>query len=431
MSAQEAYERALVLHQSRDPIEAERLYRAALSLDPFHTEALCYLGLLCTEQGRPQDGVDFLRLAIDKDPASPEAHNHLGAALHALGRYDEALAEHDRALTLAPDYEEARCNRGFALLSLGQTAKAIDCLETVLAADPTLARAHAALGVALDRSDQHREAATLHRNAANMDPVYAPQVSENLTRVASAHPAETRAGMQRLNQYIGQFPANHGNARMGIYPGLASQPFHDLPDHPGVRALETNMSAIRGEIAALASAEFQPEAENLMDRGSWDVFLFYERSRKNEENCERCPTIAGIIERYDTVRTQAGLLYVSKLSPGTHIRPHRGPTNVRLRCHLGVQIPDGDCGLRVGGETRRWDEGRCLVFDDSLEHEAWNHTNQPRIVLIIDFWHPELTPMELAFLEGLHRHGSFQAESLGRYWAANTAARQKARKGYD
>ncbi len=89
-----------------------------------------------------------------------------------------------------------------------------------------------------------------------------------------------------------------------------------------------------------------------MERGSWDVFLFYERSRKHEEHCERCPTITRIIEASNTVRTQAGLLYVSKLSPGTHIRPHRGPTNQRLRCHLGIRIPEGDCGLRVGSETR-------------------------------------------------------------------------------
>ena len=87
--------------------------------------------------------------------------------------------------------------------------------------------------------------------------------------------------------------------------------------------------------------------------------------------------------------TQAGRLYVSKLSLGTHIEPPRGPTNQRLRCHLGVKTPDGDCGLKVGGETPRWEEG-CIVFDDSLEHEAWNHTSEPRIVLIIDFWHPDL-----------------------------------------
>ena len=71
------------------------------------------------------------------------------------------------------------------------------------------------------------------------------------------------------------------------------------------------------------------------------------------------------------------------------------------------------------------------MFDDSLEHEAWNHTTEPRIVLIIDFWHPDLTPAEIAYLEGLHRFASFQAVSLNRYWTANAESRSKARKHYD
>ena len=87
--------------------------------------------------------------------------------------------------------------------------------------------------------------------------------------------------------------------------------------------------------------------------------------------------------------------------------------------------------MKVGGETRRWQEGKCLVFDDSLEHEAWNLAPEPRIVLIIDFWHPDLTPAEIAFLEGLHRYAAFQANSLNTYWSANAELRSKARKHYD
>ena len=168
-----------------------------------------------------------------------------------------------------------------------------------------------------------------------------------------------------------------------------------------------------------------------MESGAWDVFMFYERGRKNAQNCSQCPTITRIIDGHNTLRTQAGVLYVSKLVPGSHIRAHRGPTNIRMRCHLGVRIPDGDCAIRVGDETRRWREGECLVFDDSLEHEAWNHTSEARIVLIIDVWHPELTPAEIAFMEGLHRFGAHQAESLSNYWAAKAQSQSQARKLYD
>ncbi len=430
-SAQGAFDQASVLHGEGRLAEAESLYAAALSLDPDHAGSLCYLGLLRLQQDRPEDSVALLRRAIACDPASAEAYNHLGTALQRLGSFDEALACHEAALALIPDYSEALRQRGRALHTLGRVAEAIACHEAALVEAPDDAQTQLALADALAVSDRHEEAFVCYRNAAGLDPSLATHLSTALGTYAQVHEAAAQVGMQRLNRYIGAFLTNQADARMGMYPGLRSAPFHEAAQLPGALALERNFAAIREEIKGLAAAEFQAEAEGLMGHGSWDVFLFYERSRKNEENCARCPVITRIIESSNTVRTQAGLLYVSKLAPGTHIKPHRGPTNLRLRCHLGITIPAGDCGLKVGGETRRWQEGRCLVFDDSLEHEAWNHTAEPRIVLIIDFWHPDLTPTEVAYLEGLHRFASFQAVSLNRYWAANAESRSKARTHYD
>ena len=293
------------------------------------------------------------------------------------------------------------------------------------------AKAELAKAAALQAANRAEDAFVHYRNAARRDPQLADRLASALNTYAQAHPQATQAGLQRINGYIGAFLTNQGNARMGMYPGLPSTPFHATDTLPGANALEAAYPAIRDEIEALAASHFQPEAEGLMGDGSWDVFLFYERGRRHEDHLARCPTIAGIIEDSNTVRSLSGLLYVSKLSPGTHIRPHSGPTNLRLRCHLGIKVPQGDCGLKVGGETRRWEEGRCLAFDDSLPHEAWNDTAEPRVVLILDFWRPELTPMEIAFLEGLHRFAEFQTNSLNRYWAANEAARDKARSQYD
>jgi aspartyl/asparaginyl beta-hydroxylase (cupin superfamily) len=110
----------------------------------------------------------------------------------------------------------------------------------------------------------------------------------------------------------------------------------------------------------------------------------------------------------------------------THISPHRGPTNLRLRCHLAIKVPTGDCAIRVGEQTRHWREGTCLVFDDHLEHEAWNHTDEDRIVLIVDLWHPALSATEVKLLEGLHNYTSFYARKLSRYWSTNAAAALRA-----
>jgi aspartate beta-hydroxylase len=132
--------------------------------------------------------------------------------------------------------------------------------------------------------------------------------------------------------------------------------------------------------------------------------------------------IARAIEANRTVRTVAGLVYISRMRPGTRISAHRGPTNLRLRCHLAVAVPEGDCAIRVGAQTERWREGECLVFDDSYDHDAWNHTNEDRIVLIVDLWHPGLSDVEVRLLEGLHAYAYRHARRLSRYWAANDAA---------
>ncbi|MGH7558102.1 MAG: aspartyl/asparaginyl beta-hydroxylase domain-containing protein [Gemmatimonadota bacterium] len=109
-------------------------------------------------------------------------------------------------------------------------------------------------------------------------------------------------------------------------------------------------------------------------------------------NCERCPETATLVDGIEAAHA-AGLVYFSRLTPGAHIAPHCGPTNARLRCHLGLEVPPG-ARLRVGADHRAWQEGRCLVFEDSFEHEVWNDADRPRLVLILDVWHPDLSDAE-------------------------------------
>jgi aspartyl/asparaginyl beta-hydroxylase (cupin superfamily) len=234
-------------------------------------------------------------------------------------------------------------------------------------------------------------------------------------------------GLDRFYCYVRSLADNQFNPRMRIYPGLPSTPWLDPSQFPMVEDLEREFEGIRREIFALGHQDFQSESENIRRTGSWDVFFFYELGIKNVENCTRCPLITKIIEGHNTVRSLAGLIYVSKLRPGTHIAPHCASTNMRVRCHLGIKVPQGDCGLKIGGETRQWTEGKCMVFNDHFRHEAWNHTLVERIVLIIDLWHPDLSTNEIALLEGMHRYASANAQHLNRYWSKNEKARRTAR----
>jgi hypothetical protein len=232
---------------------------------------------------------------------------------------------------------------------------------------------------------------------------------------------------ERFRRYIASLADGQPSARMNHYPDLSSTPWHDPSRFSLVTELEANFANIRAELTALRGEGFHRESERIPRRGSWDVFMLYERGRKRIENCDRCPITTGIIEAHNTVRTHVGLIYFSRMSPGTHIAAHHGPTNLRLRCHLGIEVPAGDCAIRVDTETRIWREGECMVFDDYFEHEAWNHTAQQRSVLIVDLWHPDLTTEEIKLLAGLHRYSFAMTRSLNRYWAAN----ERSRRGWD
>jgi aspartate beta-hydroxylase len=239
------------------------------------------------------------------------------------------------------------------------------------------------------------------------------------------------AGLDRFHQFLQPLGDATAVPLLLTYPGLRAQPWHDAATFPIVQALEAAYPQIAAEVAGIDATAFHAESEDIQRAGSWKIFLLYERGRKNSANCERCPVTTGILDAHDTVKTAAGLMYFSRMSPGAHVTPHCGPTNVRLRCHLGIDIPDGDCAIRVGTETRRWQNGRCLVFDDSFEHEAWNHTDRPRTVLIVDIWHPDLTRGEITRLNGLNQYVMAIASNLDGYWQSNERARAAAQTSVD
>ncbi|MGE0562683.1 MAG: aspartyl/asparaginyl beta-hydroxylase domain-containing protein [Flavobacteriales bacterium] len=98
-------------------------------------------------------------------------------------------------------------------------------------------------------------------------------------------------------------------------------------------------------------------------------------------NKEYCPTIAKLIDKYPFIVTAE----FSMLEPQTSIHPHTGFTNKLLRAHLGLIIPDGDAAIKIVNDTKKWQNGEILLFDDSKVHEAWNRTDERRVVFMFDF----------------------------------------------
>lgn len=160
--------------------------------------------------------------------------------------------------------------------------------------------------------------------------------------------------------------------------------------------LEQNYEKIREEgLGALNDkGYFVDEAESLKDVGDWKQFELFARGNKNMKNCQKAPFTCKIIETFPAARhCKRGQVKFSVMHPGTHVWPHCGPTNCRLRAHLGLKVP-ANTNIRVAEEKRSWKEGQLLIFDDSFEHEVWHNGTTLRLVLIIDVWHPDLTQYE-------------------------------------
>ena len=163
--------------------------------------------------------------------------------------------------------------------------------------------------------------------------------------------------------------------------------FYDSGLLPDLAPLETHWGKVLDEVNGLDNKGYLawPEKALYGEKG-WDVFGLHAFGQRMDENCERCPQTAQLVEAIPGMAT-AGF---SRLAPQTHIQPHEGYAGYAghfLRAHLGLVIPE-DCALRVGDETRGWQEGKVMVFDDSFEHEAWNRSDKERIVLLIDFKNP-------------------------------------------
>jgi aspartate beta-hydroxylase len=128
------------------------------------------------------------------------------------------------------------------------------------------------------------------------------------------------------------------------------------------------------------------------------MFLYGARGVRNEDLCRACPTTAKLLDEIPLCKA-FGFAMFSGMEPHTHIAPHCGSSNLRLRYHLGLDVPEPDRSwLRVGTEKRGWREGKAMAFDDSFQHEVEHAGERPRVVLVVDVWHPSLGADDIAVL---------------------------------
>ncbi len=193
------------------------------------------------------------------------------------------------------------------------------------------------------------------------------------------------------------------------YPGLPQRRYYERSEFAWAAEVEAAAPRMREELLAwLASGSdrFTPYMVNdssrpqhdfhgMVDNPEWSTLYLWKEGGPVHEHVAHCPVTFNTIRRLDLpyITRRAPSILFSRLSPGARIPPHSGVLNTRLICHLPLVVPPG-CGFRVGGETRQWKEGELLVFDDTVEHEAWNDGDLDRIILIFDVWRPEVDHRE-------------------------------------
>lgn len=200
------------------------------------------------------------------------------------------------------------------------------------------------------------------------------------------------------------------------YPGLPQRRYYERSEFAWAPALEALAPVMRAELDAWMAAGgggFRPymlsdpsrprmDVHSLVDNPDWSTLYLFENGAPVEAHAQAFPRTYAAIDALDLPRitTRAPSILFSRLAPGARIPPHSGVMNARLICHLPLIVPPG-CGFRVGGEQRTWREGELLVFDDSVEHEAWNGSDQDRVIVIFDIWRPELDATERAAVQAL------------------------------
>jgi len=293
-------------------------------------------------------------------------------------------------------------------------------------------------GRRFEADGEARTAAAVYRTALQSIPQFLSRSAEPVLAHAKACvDANDKALESYLADRLGELRARHGNARLErfdqcqdillrkrrvyrpspsflYFPQLPAQEFHDRAEFPWLDALEAATNDIRGElmdVLADGQAGLEPYVADkfpharwreLNNSRRWGVFYLWKAGVPVAENLARCPKTAQALKAWpqcDLLRTGPTAVF-SILDAKTRIPPHVGVNNARLIVHLPLVVPPG-CGFRVGGETRSWEPGKAFVFDDTIEHEAWNDSDEPRAVLILDTWNPQVSEAERELVTAL------------------------------
>ena len=391
-------EQALLQGQRSDALSLIAQARAAA---PDHPDALAACGMLTLQAGDVAQARALIEQAIAINPRNARYLVNLATVLRACKDSDGELKVLDQALALDPYLFTANLQKGSLFEQRGDTKRAAAAYHGALSSlrpgmqlpgpvRPLLEHAQEVVRTQFRQLEQWLQ--------SRLDPLRRELAAEPQDRVDDC-----------LATFLGKKRIFHSQPTMTYFPRLPAICFFERRDFPWLEGLEAATPAIRDELGALLAAapqDFTPYVNHapgsplgqwgeLNNSKRWSALFLYKDGTAFDDSIARCPRTAAALAQAPQVRipNRGPTAFFSRLEPKTRIPPHTGSTNTRLTVHLPLIVPPG-CGFRVGAEVREWQPGTALIFDDTIEHEAWNDSDQQRVILIFDIWNPLLTPAE-------------------------------------
>lgn len=411
---------------------------------PANAQSLIGAAMSARQRGDSTSERQLLDDALRAAPNHPQILNARGMRALADGDLDHALAMFANAAKHDPDQPVLWINqatihrmRGDATAEQETLVRALDIDRLNFIANLRMAELHQRQGNDVEAAKSWSGVVQM----ASTTPERSPGMEDALLRGRAFLADHTTALGHKIDAILGwnaQTPADASARRMAAcidhmlgrraiytnhctgvhFPFLPADEFFDRALFPWFADLEKRAPAIRAEALALVEdgiPAIRPYVRQdpgtpankwsaLDNNVDWSACFLWEYGERNDAVCARCPETAAALAAVPQtdIPGKAPTAFFSILRPQAHIPAHTGVTNTRAIIHLPLVVPDR-CHFRVGGETRTWREGEAFGFDDTIEHEAWNQSDMPRIVLIFDVWNPHLTANEQAMLKDVFR----------------------------
>jgi aspartyl/asparaginyl beta-hydroxylase (cupin superfamily) len=388
--------------------DAEKVWLEIRRRDPQHPRALFSLGVHALKRGDGAAARELLGAARKLVPRDLLVLMTLCAACQHLGDAEGEREAIEAALAVDAYFLPALLAKGSWLERFGTRASAAAMFANALKVAPPEAHWPANLRPQLAHA---RELCTAH--AEDLHAFISRSSSEWLQSLPPALAARWREAASIL---AGKTQPYHSVANQLCVPRLPAIAFFERELFPFLAELEAKTAVIRGELEAALAADrdrFVPYIQykpgepvnqwrELNHSLAWSTLHLWRSGKPVEENLARCPETARALAAMPLADID-GLCpnaMFSALAPNAHIPPHNGETNARVVAHLPLIVPEA-CSYRVGFDWRRWRVGETLIFDDTIEHEARNDSDELRVVLIFDLWNPLLEPREREVVKAL------------------------------